>query len=191
MTVPQANPVSSVDVESAPSAPESPVLTMIMESAEQSVPEARESPPLTGVVIGRLEEVSTSGEVLVDFPGNRYGRLSARSTVPLSVAEVRREVALLFENGDPCKPLVLGLIQHPEATPLAMAQEPSANGRSAVEAHVDKEQLVFTAEKEIVLRCGEASITLTRAGKVLIRGKYLLSRSSGVNRIKGGSVQIN
>ena len=30
-----------------------------------------------------------------------------------------------------------------------------------------------------------------RAGKVLIRGAYLLSRSSGVNRIKGGSVQIN
>ena len=28
-------------------------------------------------------------------------------------------------------------------------------------------------------------------GKVLIRGTYLLSRSSGVNRIKGGSVQIN
>ena len=50
---------------------------------------------------------------------------------------------------------------------------------------------MFTAESEIVLRCGEASITLTRAGKVLIRGTYLLSRSSGVNRIKGGSVQIN
>ena len=32
---------------------------------------------------------------------------------------------------------------------------------------------------------------LTRAGKVLIQGAYLLSRSTGVNRIKGGSVQIN
>ena len=35
------------------------------------------------------------------------------------------------------------------------------------------------------------NIMLTRAGKVLIRGAYLLSRSSGANRIKGGSVQIN
>jgi hypothetical protein len=34
-------------------------------------------------------------------------------------------------------------------------------------------------------------LTLTHAGKVLIRGAYVLSRSSGVNRIKGGSVQIN
>ncbi|MEW5071937.1 hypothetical protein AB1P14_09365, partial [Pseudomonas aeruginosa] len=38
---------------------------------------------------------------------------------------------------------------------------------------------------------GKASITLTRAGKVIIRGAYLSSRSTGVNRIKGGSVQIN
>jgi hypothetical protein len=56
---------------------------------------------------------------------------------------------------------------------------------------VDGKRFVFTAEDEIVLRCGRASITLTRAGKVLIRGAYLLNRSSGVNRIKGGSVQIN
>jgi hypothetical protein len=42
-----------------------------------------------------------------------------------------------------------------------------------------------------VFRFGQASITLTRAGKVLIRGAYLLSRSSGVNLITGGSVEIN
>jgi hypothetical protein len=42
-----------------------------------------------------------------------------------------------------------------------------------------------------VLHCGKASITLTRAGKVIIRGEYVLARSSGVNRIVGGSVQIN
>ena len=58
-------------------------------------------------------------------------------------------------------------------------------------AHIDGERLEFSAEREIVLRCGKASITLTREGKVLIKGAYLSSRSSGVNRIKGGSVQIN
>ncbi len=59
------------------------------------------------------------------------------------------------------------------------------------EARLDGERVVLSADKEIVLKCGKASITLTRAGKVLIRGAYLLNRSSGVNRIKGGSVQIN
>ena len=52
-------------------------------------------------------------------------------------------------------------------------------------------QLVITADDEITLRCGESSITLTAAGKIILRGKYIVSRSSGVQRIKGGSVQIN
>jgi hypothetical protein len=51
--------------------------------------------------------------------------------------------------------------------------------------------MIVSAKEELVLRCGKASITLTKAGKVMIKGSYLLSRSSGVNRIKGGSVQLN
>jgi len=64
-------------------------------------------------------------------------------------------------------------------------------GEGAHDVEIDGERLVFTAQREIVFRCGEATIILTRAGKILIHGAYLLSRSSGVNRIKGGSVQIN
>jgi len=60
-----------------------------------------------------------------------------------------------------------------------------------VEVDADGERLVVTAKEQIVLRCGKASITLTKAGKVLIQGAYVSSRSSGVNRIKGGSVQLN
>jgi hypothetical protein len=56
---------------------------------------------------------------------------------------------------------------------------------------VDGEQLIFSADKEIVLKCGKVSITLTRAGKIILGGTYLSGCSSGVNRIKGGSVQID
>ncbi|MFT6389713.1 MAG: hypothetical protein ACJAUP_003106 [Cellvibrionaceae bacterium] len=56
---------------------------------------------------------------------------------------------------------------------------------------VDGNKLVLEAKEEIVLKCGESSITLTKSGKILIRGKYLLNRSTGVNRIMGGSVQVN
>jgi uncharacterized protein (DUF2345 family) len=55
----------------------------------------------------------------------------------------------------------------------------------------DDERVVVTAEREIVLRCGDASITLTRAGKVLIKGTYVLSRARGYNKIKGAAVDIN
>ncbi len=71
--------------------------------------------------------------------------------------------------------------------------KPSEGLRStgAVQVEIDGETLTITARRQIVLRCGEASITLTRAGKVLINGSYVASRSSGANKIKGGSIQLN
>jgi uncharacterized protein (DUF2345 family) len=66
---------------------------------------------------------------------------------------------------------------------------PSQAGQ--VEVDSDGQRLIVSAKEQIVLRCGKASITLTKAGKVLIDGTYVLSRSSGANRIKGGSVQLN
>jgi hypothetical protein len=44
---------------------------------------------------------------------------------------------------------------------------------------------------EIVLRCGKASITLRRNGKIIISGTFVESRASGIQRIKGAAVQIN
>ena len=106
----------------------------------------------------------------------------ARSTVPIATDNVGREVLVVFEEGDVRFPYIIGLFWQPEQRPPT---------QQLIEAKVDGEQVVIEGKKEIVLRCGKASITLTRAGKVLIRGAYVLSRSSGVNRIKGGSVQVN
>jgi hypothetical protein len=136
---------------------------------------------LPSVLVGRISAMLESGEPLVDFPGNTTDSLvSARSLVLIRSADVGRKVALTFEDGDPSLPIIMGLLQtiEPEAGRL-------------LEVKLDEESLTLNAKKEIVLQCGKASITLTSAGKVLIRGAYLLSRSSGVNRIKGGSVQIN
>lgn len=146
------------------------------------------SPPetrLDGVVIGVLTGFNDEGAPLVVYPGNDQsaGR-TARASATLGYEDVGREVALLFEAGDPDRPLIIGRIQHPEEMQGVTAPQ-------AISADIDGERIEFRAKKEIVLRCGKASITLTRAGKILIRGAYVLSRSSGANRIKGGSVQIN
>lgn len=159
--------------------------------------EAEAVPPrrIDGVVIGVLEGFTESGEPLIQHPESPDGaRRIARSVVALTEPDVGREVALLFEGGDPERPMVMGLLHAPRmhiesASPVDKAQgEPSAR---PLDVTRDGERIEFNAEKEIVLRCGKASITLTRAGKILIRGAYLLTRSSGVNRIQGGSVQIN
>jgi hypothetical protein len=129
-------------------------------------------------VVGRLVRCG-SGDALVEFANNPLNHpVKARTTTPLDPAAVGAEVVLLFENGDPARPLVVGVVRPPEAAPVVPAQ-------------LDGERVVLSAEREIVLRCGEASITLTRAGKVLIRGTYVLTRSSGANRIKGAAVEIN
>jgi hypothetical protein len=138
---------------------------------------------IDGIVIGTLAELDDAGMPAVFFPGQPDGRsVAARSTAALSVENLGRQVALMFEAGDPARPIVLGVIQQPGEL---------MNSRKVVEVERDGERLEITAAKEIVLRCGEASLTLTEAGKIILRGTYLLSRSSGVNRIKGGSVQIN
>lgn len=140
---------------------------------------------LDGVVIGILAGFDDANTPLVVYPGNdESGGRAARATAVLCHDDVGREVALMFENGDPGRPLIIGRLQHPHEV------KPSVSPPQFT-AEIDDEILEFRAKKEIVLRCGKASITLTRAGKILIRGTYVLSRSSGANRIKGGSVQIN
>lgn len=135
------------------------------------------------VIIGKLTAFNETGQPLVDYPANpTHQPLPALTTVSLTTDQIEQEVALLFSEGDMTRPVIMGLIR----ADLSVTAE-----TAPVEARVDGQRVVLSADKEIVLKCGKASITLTRAGKVLIRGAYLLSRSSGVNRIKGGSVQMN
>jgi hypothetical protein len=132
--------------------------------------------------VGRLVGIDPQGVPLVDVPGVQPALpRHALATVALDADAVGRAVVLLFEEDDPERPIIVGVVRLPSP----------AAGAGRTEVVLDGERLVFNAEREIVLRCGAASITLTRAGKVLIRGEYVLSRSAGVNRIQGGSVQIN
>jgi len=152
-------------------------------------PEGSEQPAkIDGVAIGRL--VEAVGPLLVDFPGNPSSSpLPARAAAQILPEDSGAEVALLFENGNPLKPIIVGKMF--SGSELSFDDRPSSGSEAGREAALDGERVTLSAEKEIVLRCGKASITLTRAGKIIIKGAYLLNRSTGVNRIKGGSVQIN
>jgi hypothetical protein len=132
------------------------------------------------VVIGTIAGVISPAEALVEIVRTGSATvMKARTVVSLSEKEVGQNAVLAFEGGDLAKPIILGLIKTADNTAK----------KAAVAADGDK--FVVTAEREIELRCGEASITLTRAGKVLIKGEYVLTRAKGVNRIKGAAVSIN
>jgi hypothetical protein len=149
--------------------------------------EVRElSPRIDGVVIGQLVAITDDGTApLVTYPGQAgTAALRARAVLDVHGEHIGREVVLTFENADPARPVILGCLHDPSARSL-----PDRPGQ--VEMDVDGQRLVVTAKEQLVLRCGKASITLTKAGKVLIEGGYISSRSSGVNRVKGGSVQLN
>jgi hypothetical protein len=142
---------------------------------------------IAGVVVARFAGFDLQDRALVTDLPQRAGQIvAARSTVPLRLAMIGAQVAVMFDEGDPARPLILGLIQdHGGPRP------PARPAPQQWVAEADGERCLIAAEREIVLRCGDASITLTRAGKVIIRGNYIISRSTGCNKIKGAAVEIN
>lgn len=142
--------------------------------------------PLPAPAIARLHGFDLLDVPQIDALAACPGRvIAARSTVALRCATIGREVLVLFEQGDIERPIIIGVIE-----PQAL-QDKTAPPSPGVQVHADGERHLIEAEREIVLRCGEASITLTRAGKVIIRGAYILSRSTGYNKIKGAAIDIN
>ena len=103
----------------------------------------------------------------------------------------RRVVYLVAGSSDRDLAVIVG-VRH--ELPSLSADEPQIGklDRSAnTDARIDGRRITLEATDEIVLRCGPASITLRRNGRVVMRGVQVETRAKGVNRIKGGSVQIN
>ena len=140
---------------------------------------------LPEVVIGELIAIAEDGRTpLLTYPGQPgTAALRARTVVDLHGEHIGKAVVVSFENGDASLPIVMGVLRSAESQPL------EAPGQ--VQVDTDGERMIVSAKEQLVLRCGKASITLTKAGKVIIEGSYVVSRSSGVNRVKGGSVQLN
>jgi hypothetical protein len=137
-----------------------------------------------GAVVGEIVGFADGGATPLVFYDGQPGSaaLRARTTLDLRAAHIGRDAVLIFEGGDPTRPIVIGCLHG--TTSLADVPGP-------MEVESDGKRLVVTAKEQLVLRCGAASITLTKAGKVIIQGAYISNRSSGALRLKGASVDIN
>jgi hypothetical protein len=138
------------------------------------------APPLP--TVATLAGVGAAGEPWIDLPALGRSAVPARSTVALGAEQIGREVLVTWADGDPGQPIVTGVLRRrgdPAARPARL------------DAVVDGESIVLTGRREVVLRCGKASIALSADGAVVIKGVKLLTSASGVHRIRGGAVQIN
>jgi len=134
---------------------------------------------------GRLIRISYDGIATVDFPGNPYGPIEARSVVSLPPSEAieGRQLLLVFEGNHFKKPIIIGIIEdrlvvNEDQTVVLSNGKPDA-------IVVDGKKLRLDAREEIELVCGKSSILLRKNGKIVIKGKEILSRSSCTNEIKG------
>lgn len=132
-----------------------------------------------GVSIGSFAGFDHDGHFLVRLDAAEP--LRALSTVRLDAEDDGAPVVVAYENGGQGRLVIVGRA-------LARTGQP---GPAAREAVVDGARIVLRADRELELRCGDASIVLTRAGKVLIKGNFVLTRSRGANKIKGAYVDIN
>lgn len=130
-----------------------------------------------GVAIAIFAGLSSEGRFLVTLT-NEPQSVTALSTVGLKSEDAGAKIVVAFENGNARCPIIIGRLQEQAAPAMQNLK-------------VDGERIVLRADREIELRCGEASIILTKAGKVLIRGNYVFTRSRGANKIKGAFVDIN
>lgn len=164
------------------------------------------SVPSGEVILGEFVQLGSMGEPIVKFVFNSCSKsFPAISTVSLNQRQIGRKVALVFVGGDVSKPIIIGLVHSAlqemienfeltSAADIDTKVDADVNNTlisKETDMRVDGKKVVLEAEDKVVLKCGDASITLNKSGKISIRGKYILNRSTGVNRILGGSVQIN
>lgn len=133
-----------------------------------------------GVALATFAGYGEADRFLVTLAEGRAA-VPALSTVGLAPSDAGCRVVVAFESSDPARPVIVGRLQSGAAIEAA----PSMN------CTVDGVHVKIHAQRQIELRCGDASIVLTRAGKVLIKGNFVLTHSRGANKIKGAYVGIN
>jgi hypothetical protein len=134
---------------------------------------------IIGTIFGLVDDV-----LLVTFPGQEGSDpVVCRTTVDVTPDLVGQPALLICEHGDVRRPILIGCVRDT----IQLRSWPTAT----LEIEADQKRVTVTAKEQIVLQCGTASITLTKAGKVIMRGEYISQRSTGVVRIKGGCVEIN
>ncbi|MDB4985299.1 MAG: hypothetical protein JWN04_477 [Myxococcaceae bacterium] len=140
---------------------------------------------------GSLAHLGPDGQIWVQLEGDASrGAYCLRCTAVLPLSPHDLGAALVLWEAHDALGIVMGRETRP-STDLEAASGAIDAPAGAIEASIDGRRVVLEAAEEIVLRCGEASITLRRNGRIVVKGVHVETSARGTNRIKGGSVKIN
>jgi hypothetical protein len=142
---------------------------------------------LPNYVTGKLIGVDSLGHPLVIYPQSQGKHVKAKTFVALQRCDFGRDIGLVFENGDLASPAIIGFpISH------VVAPERIEGAHSAPRPiRLDSPEIIFKADRDMVFECGKSSITLTKDGRIEIKGLNIVSKASQTNKIKGGAVLLN
>ncbi|MCP3873099.1 MAG: hypothetical protein GY699_08095 [Desulfobacteraceae bacterium] len=138
-------------------------------------------------IIASIAQSNTPGKVMVQYNSHEpkpAKLISGIDRYQLSQEQsIGTEVLIVFENGDPDLPIITGVMEN--------FLDEIISEQENLKTIVDGKEINIEAKEKIVLKCGKGSITIDKHGKIIIKGEELISRSSGSNKIKGGSIQLN
>lgn len=139
-------------------------------------------PLIHGVLVGVLHDFDAAGQPRIVVRGRIEQPQVARAACALSPGQEGRQCALLFEGGDPTRPLIMGVLHEPVITIHALGASTTVQ---------EAESFNLEAERAIELRCGKASLRLSSDGRIELRGTTVVSHATGLNRIRGASIKLN
>lgn len=163
-------------------------------AAQESGPAAA-PPRVAEIELARIVSVDAHGDAMLRLERTpQHGVVRALSTGRLDAGCIGRLAAVAFIGGDPARPLILGMLR-PEAVEAAsIATVPAGaaltNASLAGDA-APAARTVVEARESLVFRCGEASLTLQRDGRLVLRGKDIVSYATATHRIRGAIVELN
>lgn len=148
---------------------------------------------MSQVARGVIREIAKDGSLIVDgSKGDRVYTCDCLDSVSAGSKSLRVGDSVLFvlpESAEVrgCVIGQIGKYTSPQSGDIAATVSVADDLKLIKRAR----NIELIAEETLVLRCGEGSLSITPDGTVIIKGARILSRSKGVNKIKGASVQIN
>lgn len=146
------------------------VLDTVLKTSAHAYNEHTHHDVIHGTKVGVIKKIVSSHLAEVQFNRNQCKEsILARTTVKLSEDDQSESCTLVFQDSDPQKPIITGIIK--------------------TERNVNK-PLVIESDKGIEIQCGHSKIEITDK-EVSINGQRVTTRAYGLNRVQGASIKLN